>query len=132
MTRFFDNGLNLRCGDHPVVKVVVVFVIVLVSVLFMVMYERKAIARLGVRYGPNRAGPERLAAVAGRRHQAALQGGLRPTGADKFIYRLAPYLMLVPVFVAFSIVPIGGTITDRRSHDPRCSWPTRRGGSCSC
>ena len=53
----FDHGLNLAVWIILLVKTVVVFVIVLVSVLFMVMYERKAVARLGVRYGPNRAGP---------------------------------------------------------------------------
>ena len=53
----FNHGLNLAVWVILLVKTVAVFVIVLVSVLFMVMYERKAVARLGVRYGPNRAGP---------------------------------------------------------------------------
>ena len=53
----FADGLNLAVWLILLVKVVIIFVIVLVSVLFMVMYERKAVAWLGVRYGPNRAGP---------------------------------------------------------------------------
>src|ERR1019366_5457869 len=38
-------------------KLIAVFVLLMVSVLFMIMYERKAVARLGNRWGPNRAGP---------------------------------------------------------------------------
>ncbi len=34
-----------------------------------------------------------------------------PAGADKVVYRIAPVVALVPAFVAFSIVPVGGTIT---------------------
>ena len=52
-----NNGLNLAVWLILIVKTLAVFVIVLVSVVFMVMYERKAVAQLGVRYGPNRAGP---------------------------------------------------------------------------
>jgi NADH-quinone oxidoreductase subunit H len=53
----FAHGLNLAVWIILVVKTVAVFAITMVSVLFMVMYERKAVAWLGVRHGPNRAGP---------------------------------------------------------------------------
>ena len=106
----FSHGLNLAVWVILLVKTVAVFAIVLVSVLFMVMYERKAVARLGVRYGPNRAGPNGWLQSPGT-DKAALQGGVHARGVQKLIYKAAPYLMLVPALLVFAIVPIGGTIT---------------------
>src|ERR1700761_3622655 len=107
----FDHGLNLAVWIILLVKVVAVFAIVMVSVLFMVMYERKAVARLGVRYGPNRAGPNGWLQCLADGNQMLRKEGCTPRGADKFIYKAAPYLMLAPLLLVFSIVPVGGTIT---------------------
>jgi NADH-quinone oxidoreductase subunit H len=107
----FVNGLDLAVWLILLVKVVVIFVIVLVSVLFMVMYERKAVAWLGVRYGPNRAGPNGWLQSLADGTKLLFKEAFAPRGADKPIYRAAPYLMLFPVFLVFSIVPLGGTIT---------------------
>ena len=40
-----------------------------------------------------------------------------PTSADKPVFRLAPYLSILPAFLAFSIVPIGGAGEHRRARD---------------
>lgn len=93
------------------VKVVVTFVIVLLSVLFMVMYERKAVAWLGVRYGPNRAGPNGWLQSLADGTKLLFKEAFTPRTADKVVYKLAPYLMLVPIMITFAIVPIGGTVT---------------------
>ncbi len=107
----FAHGLNLAVWIILIVKVVAIFVIVLVSVLFMVMYERKAVAWLGVRYGPNRAGPNGWLQSLADGTKLLFKEGFTPRAADKPVYKLAPYLMLVPAMLVFSIVPIGGTIT---------------------
>lgn len=107
----FAHGLNLAVWVILVVKVVAVFAIVLISVLFMVMYERKAVAWLGVRYGPNRAGPNGWLQSLADGTKLLFKEAFTPRTADKPVYKAAPYLMLVPVFLTFSIVPIGGTIT---------------------
>ena len=107
----FDHGLNLAVWIILLVKVVAVFAIVLVSVLFMVMYERKAVARLGVRYGPNRAGPNGWLQSLADGTKLLFKEAFTPRGADKVVYKAAPYLMLVPALLVFAIVPIGGTIT---------------------
>jgi NADH-quinone oxidoreductase subunit H len=107
----FDNGLNLAVWIILVVKVVAVFAIVLVSVLFMVMYERKMVARLGVRYGPNRAGPGGWLQSLADGVKLFFKETFLPRNADKFVYKAAPYLSLVPAILAFSIVPFGGQIT---------------------
>ncbi len=107
----FSHGLNLAVWVILLVKTVAVFAIVLVSVLFMVMYERKAVARLGVRYGPNRAGPNGWLQSLADGTKLLFKEAFTPRSADKFIYKAAPYLMLVPALLVFAIVPIGGTIT---------------------
>src|ERR1700759_1051912 len=102
----FDHGLNLAVWIILLVKTVAVFVIVLVSVLFMVMYERKAVARLGVRYGPNRAGPNGWLQSLADGTKLLFKEAFTPRGADKFVYKAAPYLMLIPLLLVFAIVPI--------------------------
>jgi NADH-quinone oxidoreductase subunit H len=107
----FNNGLNLAVWIILLVKVVAIFALVMVSVLFMVMYERKAVAWLGVRYGPNRAGPNGWLQSLADGTKLLFKEAFTPRGADKVVYKAAPYLMLLPALVAFSIVPLGGTIT---------------------
>ncbi len=107
----FANGLNLAVWLILLGKVLVIFLIVLLSVLFMVMYERKAVAYLGVRYGPNRAGPKGWLQSLADGTKLLFKEAFTPRNADKAVYKAAPYLMLVPIMVAFSIVPIGGRIT---------------------
>ena len=107
----FAHGLNLAVWLILMVKVVIIFAIVLLSVLFMVMYERKAVAWLGVRYGPNRAGPNGWLQSLADGTKLLFKEAFTPRNADRPVYRAAPYLMLVPIMVAFSIVPIGGTVT---------------------
>jgi NADH-quinone oxidoreductase subunit H len=107
----FAHGLNLAVWIILLVKVVVVFAFVMVAVLFMVMYERKAVAWLGVRYGPNRAGPNGWLQSLADGTKLLFKEAFTPRTSDKVVYKIAPYLMLFPALVAFSIVPFGGTIT---------------------
>jgi len=107
----FAKGIDLWVWVILVVKLIVVFALVMVSVLFMVMYERKAVARLGNRWGPNRAGPYGWLQSLADGIKLFFKEALVPAQADRAVYQLAPIIALVPVFITFSIVPIGGTIT---------------------
>ena len=107
----FDHGLNLAVWIILVVKAVAIFALVMGLVVFMVMYERKAVAYLGVRYGPNRAGPNGWLQSVADGTKLLFKEAFTPRAADKVVYRIAPYLMMVPAVLVFSIVPIGGRIT---------------------
>jgi NADH-quinone oxidoreductase subunit H len=107
----FAHGLDLAVWIILVVKTVAIFALVMVSVLFMVMYERKAVAQLGVRYGPNRAGPNGWLQSLADGTKLLFKEAFAPRGADKKVYRIAPYLMLFPALLTFAIVPLGGVIT---------------------
>lgn len=107
----FSNGLNLAVWVIVVVKLLAVFALALGSVLFMIMYERKAVARLGVRWGPNRAGPGGWLQSMADGTKLFFKEAFLPARADKAVYMLAPFLSFIPALIALSIVPFGGTIT---------------------
>src|SRR5579875_1048327 len=98
----FAHGLNPVVIGIELVKVIITFVVVLVAVLFMVMYERKAVAWLGVRYGPNRAGPGGWLQSLADGTKLFFKEAFTPVRADKWVYKAAPYLVVAPAFVAFS------------------------------
>jgi NADH-quinone oxidoreductase subunit H len=94
-----------------VLKAVVTFVVLLVGVLFMVWFERKVISDMQNRIGPNRAGPFGILQTLADGIKLFFKEDLLPDRADRRVFKLAPYLSLVPAFLAFAIVPVGGTIT---------------------
>lgn len=90
------------------IKVVVAFTGLLVSVILMVWFERKVIADMQNRFGPNRAGPFGLFQTVADGMKLILKEDLIPERADRAVFKLAPFLMLVPAFVTFTIVPVAG------------------------
>ncbi len=107
----FSHGLTWQVWVIVIVKVLVVFVLLMISVLFMVMYERKAVARLGNRWGPNRAGPNGWLQSLADGLKLFFKEAMLPSQGDRLVYRMAPVIVLVPAFISFAIVPVGGTIT---------------------
>ncbi|MGH9155746.1 MAG: NADH-quinone oxidoreductase subunit NuoH [Acidimicrobiales bacterium] len=93
------------------VKTLVAFAVLMVSVLFMVWFERKVVSDMQSRIGPNRAGPWGLLQTLADGIKLFFKEDLLPDQADRRIYKLAPYLSLVPAFLAFAVVPIGGEVT---------------------
>jgi NADH-quinone oxidoreductase subunit H len=95
-------------------KTVVAFTLLLVSVLFMVWFERKAISDLQNRIGPNRAGPFGLFQTVADGLKFFMKEDSLPDRADRRIFILAPYLTAVPAFLVFAVIPIGGDFTKDR------------------
>jgi NADH-quinone oxidoreductase subunit H len=106
-----NNGIDLAVFLIVCLKAIVVFAVVLVSVLAMVVFERKVIGHMQNRIGPNRAGPYGLLQSLADGTKLFFKEALLPLKSDKRIYRLAPFVAVVPAFLVFSIVPIGGTIS---------------------
>ena len=91
-----------------VLKVLVTFALLLVSVLFMVWFERKVHADMSNRLGPNRAGPFGLFQTVADGIKFFFKEDLLPDRADRKVFILAPFLSVVPAFLVFSVIPIGG------------------------
>ena len=94
------------------IKVLVVFVVGLVATMLMVWFERKVIAGMQNRVGPNKAGPWGLLQTLADGTKLFFKEDLLPERADRFVFRLAPYLVLAPAFLAFAIIPLGGDFRD--------------------
>jgi NADH-quinone oxidoreductase subunit H len=92
-------------------KTIAVFALLLVSVLLYVWFLRKVIAKMQNRVGPDRAGPFGLLQSLADGIKLFFKEQSEPSTADRRIFRIAPYLAIMPAFLAFSIVPIGGLVT---------------------
>jgi NADH-quinone oxidoreductase subunit H len=107
----YNSGVHWAQLLVAVIKVVVAFAVLLVAVMLMIWFERKVISDMQARIGPNRAGPFGILQTLADGVKLFFKEDLLPERADRFVFKLAPYLSLVPAFVAFSIVPVGGVVT---------------------
>ncbi len=107
----FMNGVGLAVLVIVIVKVLVAFAALMVAVMFMIWFERKVISDMQARIGPNRAGPFGLLQTLADGIKLFFKEDLLPERADLPVFKLAPYLSIVPAFLAFAIVPVGGVVT---------------------
>ena len=107
----FNSGIDFTVVLIILVKVVAVFAFLLISVMLYIWFMRKVIADMQNRLGPMRAGPHGVLQTLADGIKLFFKEQSVPNTADRPVFRLAPYLSLVPAFLAFSIVPIGGVVT---------------------
>jgi NADH-quinone oxidoreductase subunit H len=106
----YAHGVGWFVWAVVLIKVLVAFVVLLVSVLLMIWFERKVISDMQSRIGPNRAGPWGLLQTLADGTKLFFKEDLSPERADHFVFRLAPYLSLIPVFLMFTVIPVGGVV----------------------
>jgi NADH-quinone oxidoreductase subunit H len=107
----YANGTNWIVLLIVFIKVLVVFGALMVAVMLMIWFERKVISDMQSRIGPNRAGPFGIAQTMADGIKLFFKEDLIPEQADRFVFKLAPYLTIIPAFLSFAIVPIGGEVT---------------------
>ena len=93
-----------------IIKAVLLFAFLMLGILFGVWFERKLISRMQNRYGPNRAGKFGLLQSVADGLKMGLKEDLFPRTVDRVLYLLAPVIMVIPAFLAFSIVPFAGMV----------------------
>ena len=111
MDPLFSHGVDAGAVIIAAVKVVVAFGVLLVSVMLMIWFERKVISDMQNRIGPNRAGPFGILQTLADGIKLFFKEDLLPNRADRFVFRLAPYLALLPALLIFTVVPVGGVVT---------------------
>ena len=102
------DDLTLGAVGLVLLKVVVIFVIGLVATMLMVWFERKVIAGMQNRIGPNKAGPIGILQTLADGIKLFFKEDLVPEQSDRFVFKLAPYLAFVPAFLVWCVIPLGG------------------------
>jgi NADH-quinone oxidoreductase subunit H len=108
------GDIDLKIVLIVLLKTLVTFGVLLLSVLLMIWFERKLVSDMQNRIGPNRAGPFGLLQTLADGIKLFFKEDLIPSRADRAVFILAPFLSMVPAFVVFSVIPLGGVFTDER------------------
>ena len=96
------------------VYILLVFVGLSVAVIAMNWLERKILAHMQVRLGPMRVGPHGLLQPIADALKLLLKEDIMPAEADKLVFWVAPFIVVLAAFTVFVVVPFGPThaITD--------------------
>ncbi len=109
------TGLGLP-GDAAAVLAFVIWAAVVITIIligapvvmmYMTWLERKWVARLQDRIGPNRVGPFGLLQPIADMVKFIIKEDIVPTNADRVLHLLAPIIVVVPVVLAFAVIPWG-------------------------
>ncbi len=94
-----------------IIKLALILVVVLLVAAYLVLVERKFLARLQVRFGPNRAGKFGLLQPFADTIKMMTKEDAVPVGADRTIFLLAPAVVAITALLMFAVVPFGKDLT---------------------
>ncbi|MDO8687713.1 MAG: NADH-quinone oxidoreductase subunit NuoH [Dehalococcoidales bacterium] len=99
---------------HLLVFTIIIIAFVMIMVLSFVWIERRGMARLQLRLGPNRTGPFGLLQPVADAVKVLLKEDIVPAEGDKIVHWLAPVVAFAPVLLIFAVVPFqnGGLLAD--------------------
>ena len=93
-----------------VLKSVVLLLTMAGGFAYLTLFERKVLAKLQVRIGPNRAGPGGILQPIADGIKLIFKEELIPASADKLIFILAPIITVFPALVITAVIPWGGVV----------------------
>jgi formate hydrogenlyase subunit 4 len=106
MTTWDSLPLILQLG----IKIGFIVGPLIVAVAYYTLAERKVIAYMHVRVGPNRVGPRGLLQPIADVLKLMFKEMIIPTKSDKYLFLIAPVLAVTPAFAAWAVIPFSGTL----------------------
>jgi NADH-quinone oxidoreductase subunit H len=94
-----------------VIKLGAALLALLLCAAYLVLAERKLLARMQIRFGPNRAGPFGMLQPIADLIKMMTKEDLIPRGADRMIFRYAPAVAAATAMLIFAVVPFGDSLT---------------------
>ncbi len=91
------------------IKTAVILFVVLTTFAYSMLFERKIMAWMQLRPGPNRVGPWGMMQPAADAAKMLFKEDLTPQTADPLIYRLAPFISLICAMGTFAVIPFSET-----------------------
>ncbi|GAA2266292.1 NADH-quinone oxidoreductase subunit H [Streptomyces ruber] len=115
MSQYFAAEDLSLFGQDPwwlvALKAVFCFAFLMLTVLFAIVWERKVVAWMQLRIGPNRNGPWGLLQSLADGVKLMLKEDVVVKRADKVVYVLAPVVAAIPAFMAIAVIPFGPTVS---------------------
>ncbi len=111
ITQNVDKWLNATFNSTIAFMIEAVIIMVLVIALFaflglvLVMMERKVAAYMQIRLGPNRVGPKGMFQTMADTLKLIVKEGFTPNSVDKFLFNLAPFIVMIVAMVAMAPLP---------------------------
>ena len=100
-----------QTGLWPIVWVLIcigaILAVVLVGVAYLMLWERRLLAFMQVRLGPNRVGPLGLLHPIADSIKLLIKEIIRPDRSDKAMYYLGPIVTVAPALAAWAVIPFG-------------------------
>jgi NADH-quinone oxidoreductase subunit H len=93
------------------IKSIILIFILLGGFAYLTLFERRVLARMQVRIGPNRTGPWGILQPIADAVKLIFKEELTPALAQKFIFLLAPIITVVPAIAVAAVIPWGETVT---------------------
>ena len=94
-----------------VVKSGIILIGMTLGFAYVTYYERKALARIQSRIGPNRAGPWGIIQPLADAVKLIFKEEMIPDKADKLLFILAPVITVIPALIITAVVPWGRSVT---------------------
>ena len=110
MTSFLESLFSSPFWSG-VIKAAVAFGLLMLTALILVWFERRVVAFMQNRIGPNRAGPFGILQTLADGLKLLFKEGIRPRKVEVAIYLAAPIAAMIPAFLIFMVVPIGAPVT---------------------
>ncbi|QEX17131.1 NADH-quinone oxidoreductase subunit H [Hypericibacter terrae] len=107
MTDFFINYLGLYLGTFVALVLLILFIVVplLGAVAYLTYAERKVMAAMQLRRGPNVVGPFGLGQPIADGLKLLFKETIIPTGANRVVFIAAPMLTFILALVAWAVIP---------------------------
>jgi NADH-quinone oxidoreductase subunit H len=103
--------MTLGLAIEWVVKSLIIILGMTLGFAYVTLYERKVLARMQVRVGPNRAGPGGILQPIADALKLIMKEEITPANSDKLLFTLAPVLTVIPALIITGVVPWGTSIT---------------------
>lgn len=109
-----ESSIVVECAGHgtcavihSIVTSLIIFVVLLTGFAYTTVLERRFLAFLQSRIGPNRAGPKGLLQPVADGIKLIFKEDVTPSHALKFVFWIAPVIKVVPALLVLAVVPFG-------------------------
>ncbi len=94
-----------------IIPCLIIFVALLIIILALVLFERKLLGWFTQRKGPNRVGLWGILQTIADAFKLLCKENITPTGANRFLFNLAPILIFMPVMIVLGLIPFSSEFT---------------------